>query len=146
MKKIINQKRYDTETATKKGYWSNGYGPRDFQYCEETLYQKKTGEFFLYGDGGPMSKYATQCGNNSWSGGCDIIPVSYDAAREWAEKHLDADEYEDIFGEVTEDGSKVFMGFSLPSGTAEKLKRIDAQKGIPQSDIVAELINKMKTD
>ena len=45
---------------------------------------------------------------------------------------------------VTEDGSKVFIGVSLPTGTAEKLKRLAAQTGKPQSDIVAELINNMK--
>lgn len=146
MKKIINQKRYDTETATARGSWDNGYSVRDFHYCGETLYQKKTGEFFLYGEGGPASKYSRQCGNNSWSSDCDIIPLTYDAAREWAEEHLGADDYEEIFGEVTEDGSKVFIGFSLPTGTVEKLKRLAAQTGRQQSDIVTELINNMKTD
>ncbi len=48
MKKIINGKRYDTETAKLIG--SDGYSnPSDFNYWSEDLYQKKTGEFFLYG-------------------------------------------------------------------------------------------------
>lgn len=45
-KKIINNRMYNTETAKQLGYWSNGYTPSDFYFAEETLYQKKTGEYF----------------------------------------------------------------------------------------------------
>ncbi len=41
MKKIINGKKYDTETATRLADWNNG------GYCKETLYQKHTGEYFM---------------------------------------------------------------------------------------------------
>lgn len=102
MKKIINGKKYNTETAKAVGYWSNNYSYRDFNYCEETLYQKRTGEFFLYGNGGAMSKYSQSCGQNSWCGGENIIPMTENAAKKWAEKHLTTDEYEEIFGEVEE--------------------------------------------
>ena len=50
-KKIINNRMYNTETAKQLGYWSNGYTPSDFYFAEETLYQKKTGEYFLVGHG-----------------------------------------------------------------------------------------------
>lgn len=140
MKKIINQKRYDTETAQEKGFWHNSYGYRDFNYCEETLYQKKTGEFFLHGSGGPMTNYAKRVDGNSWSVGDELIPLTYEEAREWAEEKLDAEDYEAIFGEVTEDGSRVTIGISLPTGAAEQLKRMAAQTGKTQSDIIAELI------
>ena len=63
MKKIINGKKYDTETATKIGEYSNGYSTSDFHYIDETLYRKKTGEFFLYGEGGPMTRYSHACGD-----------------------------------------------------------------------------------
>ncbi len=52
MKKVIDGKVYDTETATLKAEWENMYDARNFNYVEEQLYQKKTGEFFLYGYGG----------------------------------------------------------------------------------------------
>lgn len=45
-KKIINGKLYNTETATLVGRWWNKYSIHDFKYCEESLYRKKTGEFF----------------------------------------------------------------------------------------------------
>ena len=38
MKKIINGRKYDTETAKEIGYWSNGYPCSDFNHCNETLY------------------------------------------------------------------------------------------------------------
>ena len=101
MKKIINGKKYDTETATKLGTYWNGYGTSDFHYLDEALYQKKTGEFFLFGDGGAMTKYAERDGDG-YSGGTKIIPVSEEEARDWAERHLSADKFEDIFGEVAE--------------------------------------------
>lgn len=102
MKMIINGRKYDTETAKMVGYWSNNYSYSDFNYCEERLYKKKTGEYFLYGEGGAMSKYSVSCGQNTWGSGQTIIPMKESNAREWAEKHLSVDEYEKLFGEVKE--------------------------------------------
>lgn len=58
MKKIINGKMYNTETACLMGERSNCYGPSDFRCCSEQLYQKRTKEFFMYGSGGAMTRYA----------------------------------------------------------------------------------------
>lgn len=139
MKKIINGKRYDTETAKLIG--SDGYSnPSDFDYWSEDLYQKKTGEFFLYGEGGARTKYAQAIDSSSWCGGERIMPLSYDEAREWVEHHLDADTYEEVFGPVAEDDSRKTVGFSLPVSIADTLKRMAAETGKTQSDIVAELI------
>lgn len=72
MKKIINGRKYDTETAKEIGYWSNGYPCSDFNHCEETLYLKKTGEYFLYGEGGALTEYARSvCGGST--GGSRIM-------------------------------------------------------------------------
>lgn len=100
MKKIINGKKYDTDTAKCLLTWSNGR--TGFSYCSETLYQKKTGEFFLFGKGGPMSRYATPCGDNCTSGSEQIRPFTEQQARNWTENLFDADDYETIFGEVEE--------------------------------------------
>lgn len=137
MKKIINQKRYDTDTAKKRGSWWNG--STGFNETYETLYQKKTGEFFLLGEGGPNSRYSRHMGN-TWYGTSEIIPMSYEDARSWAEEKLGADDYEAIFGPVEEDGSKIAIGMMLPVSVAEELKRMAAKTGKTQSDIIAELI------
>ena len=101
MKKIINGKQYNTETAKMVGYYWYGAN-NDFRHFEETLYRKKTGEFFMKGEGGPASRYTKSLGNNSWTGSKELIPLSIEEAKEWAEKHLEADEYEAIFGIVEE--------------------------------------------
>lgn len=101
MKKIINKKMYSTESAECVG--SDSYSnQRDFHHWTEELYLKSNGEFFLYGEGGPLSKYQKQVGMNEWSGGEDIIPMTIEDARDWAEEHLDADDYVKVFGEPEE--------------------------------------------
>lgn len=101
MKRIINGKKYNTETATEVGYASSGLSYRDFGWWEERLYRKRTGEFFLHGEGGPMTNYAKYCGDCRACGE-DILPMTEEQAKMWAERHLDGDEYEAIFGEVEE--------------------------------------------
>lgn len=133
MKKIINGKVYDTETAGELGYCENMYDSRDFSWFGETLYRKRTGEFFLHGAGGPQSKYAVSCGNNSWSGSEKIIPITYEAAQKWAEENLDADDYERIFGEVAEDDSRVTITISMSAASVERAKREAAKAGMSLS-------------
>ena len=101
MKKIINGKKYDTDTAKCVGSYENGYGPSDFKCVEEHLYRKKNGEFFLYGVGGAMTAYAEHC-IDGYCYGEKIIPLTESEAKKWAENHLDCDDYESIFGPVEE--------------------------------------------
>lgn len=140
MKKIINGKVYDTEKAKELGSYSNGGGWRDFSHFEETLYQKKTGEFFLFGQGGPMTRYAEPEGQNSWSGGSRIMPMSYQEAQKWAEEHLDADDYEEIFGVIDESEEKVTVTLSVNSAKWEMAKREAAKKGIGISEYIESLL------
>lgn len=140
MKKIINGKVYDTDTAKELGTWCNAGTWRDFNHIEETLYRKKTGEFFLHGEGGPATKYAQAVDQNSWSGGERIMPMTFAESREWAEKHLDADEYEAIFGTVTEDESRVQVCYSLSAATVETIKRKAAELGISASAYIEQLV------
>lgn len=140
MKKIISGKVYDTDTAKELGSWSNIPDYGDFSHFSETLYHKKTGEFFLYGVGGPMTKYAQAQSQNSWTGGDRIMPMSFQEARRWAEDHLDAREYEEIFGEVSEDGSRVQVCYSLSAAAVETIKRRAAELGISASAYIESLI------
>lgn len=100
-KKIINGKMYNTETAKEIAYYWNGYSGNDFRSMSETLYLKKTGEYFLYGSGGPLSKYGEDYGREkTW--GDKFIPMSEDKAKKWCMENLDANEYIEIWGEVEE--------------------------------------------
>ena len=127
MKRIINQKRYDTDKAVKVGEYWNGLSKSDFGYITETLYRKRTGEFFLHGVGGANTKYAKAVGTNCWQGSERLMPLEFDTARKWAEKHLDADQYEEIFGAVTEDDSRKVVTLSL---TMTAIGNRKAEEGI----------------
>ena len=138
MKKIIGGKLYDTETAKEIASSSHGEGPRDFRYYRETMYRKRTGEYFLYGKGGPMSRYAESCGLNQWTGGEKIIPLDYKAATEWGEENMGADDYQAEFGEVSEgDGERTTVTISLSVATLERIRREAAEKGMSVSGLIA---------
>ena len=101
MKKIIDGKMYNTDTAKAISIWNDGqYG--GFNYIEETLFKKRTGEYFLYGFSGALGKYREQVDTNSWSGGSKIIPYTETEAKRWLEKYGTADEYIAEFGEPEE--------------------------------------------
>lgn len=105
MKKIISGAKYDTETAKEIGSWYNTADQHNFNYVEETLYRTKSGRYFLHGEGGASSRYASHDPDGHSSSGEKIIPLSRENAQEWAEEHMDGDEYEAVFGEIPEAGS-----------------------------------------
>ena len=101
-RKIINGKKYDTETAEVVGKWrTQGIATSDFYYKEEILYKKNNGEFFLYGYGGAMTRWRELVADSSIAGE-DILPYSSAQAKNWVEMRLPAEEYERLFGEVEE--------------------------------------------
>lgn len=141
MIKIINGKRYDTEKAEFIGAdsYSNS---RDFHHWSEKLYRKRNGEFFLYGEGGPASKYAEVCGQNEWRGGEKIMPLGLNAAREWAENHLDAEDYEKFFGVIPddEDDGKMTWSLSIAPSAVERVRREAGKSGKKLSEVVEDAI------
>lgn len=123
MKKIINGKVYNTETAKQIGYDNDNPTGN----WEEYLFQKKTGEFFIQHW-------------DSWNGGC-IEPISFKDAQKWLEKHGTAEQYEAVFGEPDEDEEDVLLGVRVSAATAAKLKKVSAQTGISQNKLIESLIN-----
>lgn len=140
MKKIINNKVYDTNTAQKLGEWDNGHYTNEFAYCAETLYRKRTGEYFLFGEGHAMSKYASHSGNNSgW--GEKIIPLSYEEAQQWAEGHLEADDYIRIFGEPALDDTLTALNLTLSALAVSKFRLAAQRQQISQRELMERLID-----
>ena len=133
MKRIINGRRYDTETAKLLGVASYGYCT-DFAYWREELYVKRTGEYFLYGQGGPMSKYSQTVGENQWTGGHEIRPLTFKEAKKWSEKYLSGDEYEAIFGKVEE--GKVQVSTWLEESIKAEIDKLRDEKGLTIADII----------
>lgn len=140
MVKIINGKKYSTETAERVGFYSNSPGRNDFHWEEENLFKKRTGEFFLFCEGGPASIYCTWIDSHNRTSGDKIIPLTFEEAREWAEEHLDAEEYEEIFGEVEESGETKGVMYSLPVAAIERVKRVAQERRCSASQVIEDLI------
>lgn len=140
MKKIIKGKCYDTEKAESVGYWCNTGDTRDFYHIREELFRKSSGEFFLFGSGGPCTKYAVSEGSNSCCGSSKIIPLTWDEAREWAEEYLDGDKYEEIFGEVPEDDSRTIIPVSLSTEVLKRAEQTASQAGVSLSVYIESLL------
>ena len=100
MIKIISGKKYDTDTAECVA--TNEEMPEDsLKYVVESLYRKTNGEYFLYGKGGPKSRYVHWISSNSYTSGSEIIPLTEEEAKSWAEV-LPGEKYIDVFGDVEE--------------------------------------------
>lgn len=124
MRKVIRGRVFDTGTACKVGYWWNGWGGRD--YRSETLYRKRNGEYFLHVEVGEfdISEH--------------ISPVGYDLAREWAERSLDADEYEAEFG-TPDEGSEHDLHVIVSESAWQALSRAASSGGTSVRAVVERL-------
>jgi len=139
MRKIIAGRLYDTDTARRIGCHAYGDG-RSSEDWEETLYVKRTGEFFIHGEGGAMSRYAEASGPNEWRAGERIMPISYEQARAWAERHASPEEYERAFGVVEDDGVET-LHIQLPASLMATVRARAAAAGRSLRDYVTEIIN-----
>lgn len=138
MRKIINGKAYDTDTAVIVGEWDNGAGYSDFGWYREELYRKRTGEYFVWGEGHAASKYATHS-YGAFQSGEAITPLSYEDARKWAEEKLTAGRYEREFGEVIEDESQVVASYRVSASTKAAIQREAARTGETQGQVIDRL-------
>ena len=137
MNKVIDGKRYDTDKAMESGSWDNGRMPGDLDQYRETLYRKRTGEFFLHREGGARSVLARPSGTG-WTGGEDVVPLPYDEARSWAKDRLDADGYARLFGEPDE--GTAMLSLCVSASAKAKLEREAARRGCTQAQVVDELL------
>ena len=126
MKKIINGKVYDTATAQKIAEWEINL-PTDINYLCESLYLKKTGEYFIFGSGGANTRYAAVSGSGNFRPG----------------EHLDGNTYEAIFGDVVEDdGSITLTTLRLPSALVETVRRRAIENGVTMTAYIQAAIEK----
>lgn len=100
MKTTIHRKKYDTDTAEKICGFS--IYDCDIGHTSETLYRKKTGEFFLYCEGGPMALYGKPDEDGVKCSSADIFPYSDEYAKKFVEEYGSVGKYKELFGEVEE--------------------------------------------
>lgn len=130
MEKIIGGKRYNTETAALVGCWDNGLNRDDIEWKRETLYKKRGGEYFIFGEGGSTTRYA---------GRVSIIPIDYDQAQAWVLRHLDKETYKREFVS-SGDSEPVNFLVRAPKDVVDKYKRLMAQRGLTSGELLAELL------
>jgi hypothetical protein len=102
MKSTVYNKTYNTATATKVAEASNHAPANDFQAWWETLYVTQKGNWFLHGEGGAMSIYATEYHNRS-SSGERIVPMTRGQALAWCAKHNIQEAIDEHFADLVEE-------------------------------------------
>lgn len=76
MKKTVNGLTYDTTQATLDKKFTFG-APGDEHGYEETLYITLDGRYFIYTNGGALSKYTRE----------DITPIEREHVKDWVMSH-----------------------------------------------------------
>lgn len=140
--KVINGKRYNESTAKEVAKYSSDCGRSDFRWFQETLYLKRTGEFFLVGEGGPMTKYVKTYTSGTRAYGSQIIPLSESEACEWIEEnanHL----YEEYFPVEDDFESECeHISLLLPLELHNKLVDKSKEQAIKVDEYIVGLITK----
>ena len=81
MKKLVHGKIYNTETATKIGGTGSEAGVGDFRWEHSALYRTQRGNWFVAGEGGPMTRFARKDGDgSSYGSGSGVIPLTPEEA------------------------------------------------------------------
>lgn len=137
MKKIINDKRYNTDTAKALAVSSCNIGK--ISQVVETLYRKNTGEYFLHCEGGPATKYARFLGNNSWTSGEMILPLTLSEAEAWSKDHISEEDFSRIF-DHNYDPEKKTITLRLSKAARRALKDMASEGNTSMSEIVEALI------
>jgi hypothetical protein len=92
MKKIIDGKRYDTETADLIASAESRHNRGDFKWGHETLYRTVEDQYFIAGEGHAMSRWAQALDGNSRGADSGLELLTDIEALEWCERNdIDAD-------------------------------------------------------
>ena len=96
MKTRINGLKYDTDTATHVGRYIV-FADEARGTFTETLYYKRTGEFFIYRHGGDCNE--DDVNDSYWVVRPQIIPMSFHAAKAWVSCHCSTYKRIRLFGD-----------------------------------------------
>ena len=136
MKKVISGVLCDTDTAKMLGEYEHE-SKNSFHWYTERLYRTKSGKYFIRGEGHAASPYARKVAQSEWAPGEAIKLMPPEAARQWAEDHLDAGEYIAAFGEPEEMSSVL-----IADETKKKLVELKRKTGKDIDRLIAEAVDR----
>jgi len=89
MKDVIDGRLYDTDAETTEHIATHQpvADRGDFNFLREELHKTEAGEYFIAGEGGPMTHYRKQVGTGEYTGSSEIRPVNEDDAFRWAQSN-----------------------------------------------------------
>lgn len=103
MIRVIDGKRYNTETAVEVADISGNHFTSDFKWDDTRLYRTKNGTWFIAGRGNAMSRWASPAQGGGWCPGKGLVPIGDDEAREVLERHNETAALEQYFGDAIVD-------------------------------------------
>lgn len=141
MKKIINNRVYDTDTAQliKQADHDNIISSEGS--CKQSLYRKRTGDYFLCVSGARADSF-----HNLHLTGAKhdrerhIYLLTYEQAKSWAEEEMTADEWLAIFEPAEEDDSLTALNLTLSASSVSKFKLTAQQQQVSQRELMERLI------
>lgn len=139
----IRNRLYNTETAKMIGKWEiNDKGKEDSQFAQETLFRKKTGEYFLLCEGGADSVHSSRDKDGRKIKGEFIQLISFDEAKQWMEKHLDFEKLitDNNNKKLYQKNKEIPISLKLSKEVHTKLQNYRSQFGISYRDILSILI------
>lgn len=134
MRKIIKNKVYNTMTAQYIGAYL-GQWESSSHWLREELYKKRTGEYFLYAEGGPGSPYG-----DGGEASEEIKPLNFEDAKKWGKKHLDPVAYDAEFEIDQNDGNLTRLHALIPGSLHSKLEETASRSGANKTEIVIEAL------
>jgi hypothetical protein len=103
MQRVIDGKRYNTETATLVCGIDTGESRSDFRWEDTALYVTTRGAWFLAGEGHALSRWARAIPGGGSGPGEGIEPVDANHARGLLERHGRPSDIEKYFGDEITD-------------------------------------------
>lgn len=108
MKKRINGRKYNTDTAIYVGQYTLDTDQAWNAYTE-TLYYKRNGEFFLFRHGGRREDFQENQNppvNPEWPIQIEFEPLTFEQAKEWARRYFTRSKFLELFVDVEYDNGK----------------------------------------
>ncbi|MBQ9542662.1 MAG: hypothetical protein IJJ76_12270 [Ruminococcus sp.] len=140
MKKIIDNRVYDTDTAQliKQADHDNiisGEGK-----CKQSLYRKRTGDYFLCVYGARADSFHNlHLTDAKHDRERHIYLLTFEQARAWCEAEMTAEEWLENF-EPAEDDSLAALNLTLSAAAVSKFKLSAQQQQISQKELMEKLI------